>query len=160
MCYAFLSILQYHLVSLRFESVNHDFQCHLSVLLGILCRQRAVFGTELTSNEPFFLFPLPAWQGLHSASIPGILSLDLCPTDSNKVLTGTVTTRSHKHNLITCHQIHIIRTCVSCELLWSDIHHVLFLVLLHVDGALFTKTDSLYAATTIVFWHALSRWCG
>uniref|UniRef100_A0A673NNZ7 Pre-mRNA-processing factor 19 n=1 Tax=Sinocyclocheilus rhinocerous TaxID=307959 RepID=A0A673NNZ7_9TELE len=26
--------------------------------------------------------------GLHSASIPGILSLDLCPTDTNKVLTG------------------------------------------------------------------------
>uniref|UniRef100_A0A673NKM0 Pre-mRNA-processing factor 19 n=1 Tax=Sinocyclocheilus rhinocerous TaxID=307959 RepID=A0A673NKM0_9TELE len=27
-------------------------------------------------------------KGLHSASIPGILSLDLCPTDTNKVLTG------------------------------------------------------------------------
>uniref|UniRef100_A0A8C9WM02 Pre-mRNA-processing factor 19 n=1 Tax=Scleropages formosus TaxID=113540 RepID=A0A8C9WM02_SCLFO len=27
-------------------------------------------------------------QGLHSASVPGILSLDLCPTDTNKVLTG------------------------------------------------------------------------
>uniref|UniRef100_W5MNA9 Pre-mRNA-processing factor 19 n=1 Tax=Lepisosteus oculatus TaxID=7918 RepID=W5MNA9_LEPOC len=27
-------------------------------------------------------------QGLHSASIPGILALDLCPTDTNKVLTG------------------------------------------------------------------------
>ncbi|MBN3299410.1 PRP19 factor, partial [Amia calva] len=26
--------------------------------------------------------------GLHSASIPGILALDLCPTDTNKVLTG------------------------------------------------------------------------
>uniref|UniRef100_A0A8C9QYN2 Pre-mRNA-processing factor 19 n=1 Tax=Scleropages formosus TaxID=113540 RepID=A0A8C9QYN2_SCLFO len=26
--------------------------------------------------------------GLHSASVPGILSLDLCPTDTNKVLTG------------------------------------------------------------------------
>ncbi|KTF93259.1 hypothetical protein cypCar_00043235, partial [Cyprinus carpio] len=26
--------------------------------------------------------------GLHSASIPGIISLDLCPTDTNKVLTG------------------------------------------------------------------------
>uniref|UniRef100_A0A8C7QZW0 Pre-mRNA-processing factor 19 n=1 Tax=Oncorhynchus mykiss TaxID=8022 RepID=A0A8C7QZW0_ONCMY len=27
-------------------------------------------------------------QGLHSASVPGILSLDLCPSDTNKVLTG------------------------------------------------------------------------
>uniref|UniRef100_A0A4W4HQ07 Pre-mRNA-processing factor 19 n=1 Tax=Electrophorus electricus TaxID=8005 RepID=A0A4W4HQ07_ELEEL len=27
-------------------------------------------------------------RGLHSASIPGILALDLCPTDTNKVLTG------------------------------------------------------------------------
>uniref|UniRef100_A0A674DPZ0 Pre-mRNA-processing factor 19 n=1 Tax=Salmo trutta TaxID=8032 RepID=A0A674DPZ0_SALTR len=26
--------------------------------------------------------------GLHSASVPGILSLDLCPSDTNKVLTG------------------------------------------------------------------------
>ncbi|KAG8125497.1 putative Pre-mRNA-processing factor 19 protein [Naja naja] len=26
--------------------------------------------------------------GLHSASIPGILALDLCPSDSNKILTG------------------------------------------------------------------------
>uniref|UniRef100_A0A8B9KQB2 Pre-mRNA-processing factor 19 n=1 Tax=Astyanax mexicanus TaxID=7994 RepID=A0A8B9KQB2_ASTMX len=29
--------------------------------------------------------------GLHSASVPGILSLDLCPTDTNKVLTGRKT---------------------------------------------------------------------
>uniref|UniRef100_A0A673LH57 Pre-mRNA-processing factor 19 n=1 Tax=Sinocyclocheilus rhinocerous TaxID=307959 RepID=A0A673LH57_9TELE len=34
------------------------------------------------------LFCLQLWLGLHSASIPGILSLDLCPTDTNKVLTG------------------------------------------------------------------------
>lgn len=27
-------------------------------------------------------------QGLHSASIPGILALDLCPSDTNKILTG------------------------------------------------------------------------
>uniref|UniRef100_A0A4W6C0B5 Pre-mRNA-processing factor 19 n=1 Tax=Lates calcarifer TaxID=8187 RepID=A0A4W6C0B5_LATCA len=27
-------------------------------------------------------------QGLHSASVPGILALDLCPSDTNKVLTG------------------------------------------------------------------------
>lgn len=27
-------------------------------------------------------------QGLHSASVPGILSLDLCPSDTSKVLTG------------------------------------------------------------------------
>lgn len=26
--------------------------------------------------------------GLHSASIPGILALDLCPSDTNKILTG------------------------------------------------------------------------
>ncbi|MEE6527358.1 hypothetical protein FKM82_028686, partial [Ascaphus truei] len=26
--------------------------------------------------------------GLHSASVPGILALDLCPTDTNKTLTG------------------------------------------------------------------------
>uniref|UniRef100_A0A8C8CXW9 Pre-mRNA-processing factor 19 n=1 Tax=Oncorhynchus tshawytscha TaxID=74940 RepID=A0A8C8CXW9_ONCTS len=29
-----------------------------------------------------------AFNGLHSASVPGILSLDLCPSDTNKVLTG------------------------------------------------------------------------
>ncbi|KAJ8000913.1 hypothetical protein DPEC_G00185320 [Dallia pectoralis] len=29
-----------------------------------------------------------AVQGLHSASVPWILSLDLCPSDTNKVLTG------------------------------------------------------------------------
>lgn len=27
-------------------------------------------------------------KGLHSASIPGILALDLCPSDTNKILTG------------------------------------------------------------------------
>lgn len=36
---------------------------------------------------------LVSWfQGLHSASVPGILALDLCPSDTNKVLTGTFTT--------------------------------------------------------------------
>lgn len=30
----------------------------------------------------------PSAQGLHSASIPGILALDLCPADTNKILTG------------------------------------------------------------------------
>lgn len=30
----------------------------------------------------------PLTQGLHSASIPGILALDLCPSDTNKILTG------------------------------------------------------------------------
>lgn len=30
----------------------------------------------------------PSAQGLHSASIPGILALDLCPSDTNKILTG------------------------------------------------------------------------
>uniref|UniRef100_A0A8C7FNK0 Pre-mRNA-processing factor 19 n=1 Tax=Oncorhynchus kisutch TaxID=8019 RepID=A0A8C7FNK0_ONCKI len=30
----------------------------------------------------------PHVTGLHSASVPGILSLDLCPSDTNKVLTG------------------------------------------------------------------------
>lgn len=29
-------------------------------------------------------------QGLHSASVPGILALDLCPSDTSKVLTGTL----------------------------------------------------------------------
>lgn len=33
---------------------------------------------------------LYCFQGLHSASVPGILSLDLCPSDTNKVLTGTL----------------------------------------------------------------------
>uniref|UniRef100_A0A674DEY3 Pre-mRNA-processing factor 19 n=1 Tax=Salmo trutta TaxID=8032 RepID=A0A674DEY3_SALTR len=30
----------------------------------------------------------PAAGGLHSASVPGILCMDLCPSDTNKVLTG------------------------------------------------------------------------
>lgn len=29
-------------------------------------------------------------QGLHSASVPGILALDLCPSDTSKVLTGNM----------------------------------------------------------------------
>lgn len=41
-------------------------------------------------------FSLFLVQGLHSASIPGILALDLCPSDTNKVLTGTNT---HTHHL-------------------------------------------------------------
>lgn len=33
-------------------------------------------------------------QGLHSASVPGILALDLCPSDTSKVLTGTLVSSS------------------------------------------------------------------
>ncbi|KTF94191.1 hypothetical protein cypCar_00001833, partial [Cyprinus carpio] len=84
--------------------------------------------------------------GLHSASIPGILSLDLCPTDTNKVLTGTITTRLHKHSLITSHWIHFIRTCICCDLSW----------LLHVDGTLFLKTDSRIHCHSYSFFDMLS----
>lgn len=31
---------------------------------------------------------LASHSGLHSASVPGILALDLCPTDSNRIVTG------------------------------------------------------------------------
>uniref|UniRef100_A0A8C1MVJ7 Pre-mRNA-processing factor 19 n=1 Tax=Cyprinus carpio TaxID=7962 RepID=A0A8C1MVJ7_CYPCA len=42
---------------------------------------------ELVRAEDLGVASVPG-SGLHSASIPGILSLDLCPTDTNKVLTG------------------------------------------------------------------------
>ncbi|XP_078741002.1 pre-mRNA-processing factor 19, partial [Lampetra fluviatilis] len=32
--------------------------------------------------------PTASHVGLHSASVPGILAMDLCPTDTNRVLTG------------------------------------------------------------------------
>lgn len=53
------------------QNVELDFELVLSALL-----------------TAWFLWCL---QGLHSASVPGILALDLCPSDTNKVLTGTST---------------------------------------------------------------------
>uniref|UniRef100_A0A8C1KFZ7 Pre-mRNA-processing factor 19 n=1 Tax=Cyprinus carpio TaxID=7962 RepID=A0A8C1KFZ7_CYPCA len=43
---------------------------------------------DLIRAEDLGKFRQVASHGLHSASIPGIISLDLCPTDTNKVLTG------------------------------------------------------------------------
>lgn len=50
---------------------------------GTLCG----FATCLDSAVTGFGVAFSA-QGLHSASIPGILALDLCPSDTNKILTG------------------------------------------------------------------------
>ncbi|XP_069752351.1 LOW QUALITY PROTEIN: pre-mRNA-processing factor 19 [Narcine bancroftii] len=44
---------------------------------------------ELVRTEDLGKYrPVASHLGLHSASIPGILALDLCPSDTNKVLTG------------------------------------------------------------------------
>lgn len=44
----------------------------------VACLDSAVTGFDVALSA----------QGLHSASIPGILALDLCPSDTNKILTG------------------------------------------------------------------------
>uniref|UniRef100_A0A8B9Z8T3 Pre-mRNA-processing factor 19 n=1 Tax=Buteo japonicus TaxID=224669 RepID=A0A8B9Z8T3_9AVES len=43
---------------------------------------------ELVKPEELSKYRQVASHGLHSASIPGILALDLCPSDTNKILTG------------------------------------------------------------------------
>uniref|UniRef100_A0AAX7TWR8 Pre-mRNA-processing factor 19 n=1 Tax=Astatotilapia calliptera TaxID=8154 RepID=A0AAX7TWR8_ASTCA len=48
-----------------------------------------ILTTERKKSDPMYQHSLLCcFQGLHSASVPGILSLDLCPSDTNKVLTG------------------------------------------------------------------------
>lgn len=51
--------------------------------VGALCGFVACFDLTMTRSGVVL-----SAQGLHSASIPGILALDLCPSDTNKILTG------------------------------------------------------------------------
>ncbi|RWS29897.1 pre-mRNA-processing factor 19-like protein [Leptotrombidium deliense] len=44
---------------------------------------------DLVKQDELRLYKTVAsFPGLHSASVPGILALDICPTDTNKILTG------------------------------------------------------------------------
>lgn len=51
--------------------------------VGELCGSLAGLGSATAGFDVVL-----SAQGLHSASIPGILALDLCPADTNKILTG------------------------------------------------------------------------
>lgn len=55
-------------------------------------------------------------QGLHSASIPGILALDMCPSDTNKILTGM---------LRLWHWVISGLTMLAHSIPWSPRQHVL-----------------------------------
>uniref|UniRef100_A0A8C7GB08 Pre-mRNA-processing factor 19 n=1 Tax=Oncorhynchus kisutch TaxID=8019 RepID=A0A8C7GB08_ONCKI len=55
--------------------------------LATLKPQAGLVVTQAVASQPHVT--VSDWlKGLHSASVPGILSLDLCPSDTNKVLTG------------------------------------------------------------------------
>ncbi|KAM6255021.1 LOW QUALITY PROTEIN: pre-mRNA-processing factor 19 [Spheniscus humboldti] len=54
-----------------------------------LSRRRFTVPEELVKPEELSKYrQVASHVGLHSASIPGILALDLCPSDTNKILTG------------------------------------------------------------------------
>lgn len=57
-------------------------------------------------------------QGLHSASVPGILALDLCPSDTSKVLTGTFSFGSGSLKFV-----FIFKVKISDDI---NIHHLVF----------------------------------
>ena len=65
------------------HAVSIDFCSIFVVIRGL---KQCFDGPKVHSVNMLSLYCL---QGLHSASVPGILALDLCPTDTNKVLTGT-----------------------------------------------------------------------
>uniref|UniRef100_A0A8C8CR40 Pre-mRNA-processing factor 19 n=1 Tax=Oncorhynchus tshawytscha TaxID=74940 RepID=A0A8C8CR40_ONCTS len=62
---------------------------HTSPLPSLFPQRGKTVPEELVRTEDLSKYRQVATHaGLHSASVPGILSLDLCPSDTNKVLTG------------------------------------------------------------------------
>jgi pre-mRNA-processing factor 19 len=60
-----------------------------SVLTAERKRRGKIVPEELIKPDEFRNFKtLASHSGLHSVSVPGILSVDICPTDTNKILTG------------------------------------------------------------------------
>ncbi|CAG2168921.1 unnamed protein product [Oppiella nova] len=60
-----------------------------SVLTAERKRRGKTVPEELAKPEELRAFKtLASHSGLHSVSIPGILSVDICPTDTNRILTG------------------------------------------------------------------------
>uniref|UniRef100_A0A8C7QJY3 Pre-mRNA-processing factor 19 n=1 Tax=Oncorhynchus mykiss TaxID=8022 RepID=A0A8C7QJY3_ONCMY len=72
------------------EATLGDIFVRTSPLPSLLFPQRGkTVPEELVRTEDLSKYRQVATHaGLHSASVPGILSLDLCPSDTNKVLTG------------------------------------------------------------------------
>uniref|UniRef100_A0A8C1QJW0 Pre-mRNA-processing factor 19 n=1 Tax=Cyprinus carpio TaxID=7962 RepID=A0A8C1QJW0_CYPCA len=75
-------------LSLRVIAVNEIFQQSRRGNVVHLRRGKTVPEDLIRAEDLGKFRQVASHAGLHSASIPGIISLDLCPTDTNKVLTG------------------------------------------------------------------------
>ncbi|NWH42296.1 PRP19 factor, partial [Chloropsis hardwickii] len=71
---------------------QHDAACRVIARLTkevTAAREGETVPEELVKPEELSKYrQVASHVGLHSASIPGILALDLCPSDTNKILTG------------------------------------------------------------------------